>query len=102
MRQTTRSWRLHRRSDKELLDLARMFNPVIRGWISYFGSYRKSSLYPVLKHLNRTLARWAMRKYKRLRGHRKRACKWLENVARRDPALFAHWRLLGVTTSDGW
>lgn len=102
MRQTTRSWRLHRRSDKELLDLARMFDPVVRGWINYFGSYRKSALYPVLKHLNRTLVRWAMRKYKRLRGHRKRACKWLENVARRDPSLFAHWRLLGVITSDGW
>jgi RNA-directed DNA polymerase len=102
MRQTTRSWRLHRRSDKDLLDLARMFNPVVRGWISYFGNYRKSALYPVLKHLNRTLVRWAMRKYKRLRGHRTRASKWLANVARREPSLFVHWRLLGVVTTDGW
>jgi hypothetical protein len=24
-----------------------MFNPVIRGWIGYFGRYHKSALYPV-------------------------------------------------------
>ena len=28
-----RSWRLPRRPDKALTDLAHMFNPVIRGWI---------------------------------------------------------------------
>jgi hypothetical protein len=35
-----------------LTDLAHMFNPVIRGWIGYFGRYHKSALYPVFRHLN--------------------------------------------------
>jgi group II intron reverse transcriptase/maturase len=94
MRQTTRSWRLHQRSDKSLDDLARMFNPVIGGWMNYYGSYYKSATYPTLKHLDRVLARWAMWKYKRLRGHRRQAEQWLRRIARRQPTLFAHWRYL--------
>ena len=43
---------------------------------------------------NRKLARWATRKFKRLRRHRRRAEQWLRRVARRQPGLFAHWRLL--------
>ncbi len=32
-----RSWRMHLRSDKTIEDLANMFNPVLRGWINYYG-----------------------------------------------------------------
>ena len=31
---TVRRWALHHRSDKSLQDLAEMYNPCIRGWIS--------------------------------------------------------------------
>lgn len=96
-----RSWRLPRRTDKALTDLAHMFNPVIRGWIGYFGQYHKSALYPVFRHLNLTLGWWAMRKYKRLKGHRRRAEHWLGRIARRQPTLFAHWQLLGVRPTAG-
>jgi RNA-directed DNA polymerase len=96
-----RSWRLPRRTDKDLTDLAHMFNPAIRGWIRYFGSYHKSALYPVFRHLNLILSWWAMRKYKRFRGHRRRAEYWLGRIARRQPALFAHWQLLGVRPTAG-
>lgn len=94
IRQTIRSWRLHRRSDKSLEDFARMFNPIIRGWINYYGSYYKSALYPTFQHLDRVLSRWAIRKYKRLRKSQRRARKWLCRILRRDPRLFAHWYLL--------
>jgi RNA-directed DNA polymerase len=96
-----RSWRLPRRTDKALPDLAHMFNPVIRGWIGYFGRYHKSALYPVFQHLNLTLSWWAMRKYKRFKGHRRRAEHWLGRIARRQPTLFAHWQLLGVRPTAG-
>ncbi len=42
-----RSWKLHLRSDKAIEDLARMFNPIIRGWLQYYGRYYRSALYPV-------------------------------------------------------
>ncbi len=98
--QELRSWRINCRSDKTLTDLARMFNPVVQGWINYYGRFYKSMLYPVLRRINEYLVRWAMRKYKRLRGHRTRAVEWLAGVARREPNLFAHWRI-GMRP-DGW
>ena len=96
-----RSWRLPRRTDQALTDLAHRCNPVIRGWIGYFGRYHKSALDPVFQHLNLTLGWWAMRKYKRFKGHRRRAEQWLGRIARRQPTLFAHWQLLGVRPPAG-
>ena len=40
-----------------------------RRTINYYGRFYKSMLYPVFRHLNEILVRWAMRKYKRLRRH---------------------------------
>jgi RNA-directed DNA polymerase len=100
MRRTMRSWRLHLRSDRALDDLSRMFNPVLRGWINYYGSYYKSALYPIMRQLNRALTRWAMRKFKKLRGHQRQATHWLGRIARQGPNLFAHWRL-GVRPAAG-
>ena len=88
-----RRWRINLRSDKTITDFARSINPVVQGWINYYGRFYKSRLYPVLRRINAYLLRWATRKYKRLRGHLLRAVRWLQNVARREPALFAHWRL---------
>jgi RNA-directed DNA polymerase len=95
-----RSWRVNCRSDKTLSDLARMFNPHVQGWYNYYGRFYKSMLYPVFRRFNEHLVRWAMRKYKRLRRHYTRAVEWLASVARREPRLFAHWRM-GVLP-DGW
>ena len=92
MRQTMRRWALHQRSDKALDDLARRFNPVLRGWLNYYGSYHRSALYPTFHHLNEHLTRWAVRKYKRLRGHHRRARHWLRRIALAQPQLFAHWQ----------
>ena len=100
MRRTMRSWRLHLRSDKALYDLSRIINPVLRGWINYYGSYYKSALYPILRQLNRALTRWAMRKFKKLRGHQRQATHWLGRIARRELNLFAHWGL-GVRPAAG-
>jgi group II intron reverse transcriptase/maturase len=97
MRRTLRSWALPNRSDKSLEDLARMFNPVVQGWINYFASFYKSALYPTLRHLDLVLARWAARKYKKLRRHLRRARHWLARVAQTRPGLFAHWKLVQPT-----
>jgi RNA-directed DNA polymerase len=101
MRQTMRRWRIHLRSDKAIDDLARMWNPVLRGWIQYYGRFYKSALHAVFRHFNGLLVRWAMRKYKRLRRHRRRAEYWLGGIARREPRLFAHWYLLGLRPAAG-
>jgi RNA-directed DNA polymerase len=94
IRRTIRRWALHRRSDKALDDLARMFNSYIRGWINYYGRYCPSALYPTLQHFDHYLWRWASGKYKSLRGHKRRSRHWLLRIARRQPRLFAHWPLI--------
>ena len=94
IREEIRGWQLRCRIDKWIDDLARMFNPVIRGWITYYGRYYKSALYPTFRYLDQCLANWAMAKYKRLRRHRQRAGHWVSKTASRDPRLFAHWPLL--------
>ena len=101
VRQEMRAWKLHTRSDMSLEDLARKFNPVLRGWMTYYGSYYKSGVYPVFRHLNRTLMRWATRKYKRLKGHRRLAEQWLGRIARKEPKLFAHWSLTALRPTAG-
>lgn len=93
MRQTIRNWRIHLKPDKELVDISRMFNPVIRGWINYYGRFYKSGLYQVLRHMNKALVHWIRRKYKKLTGHKKRAEHWLGRIARQIPQLFAHWEM---------
>jgi hypothetical protein len=100
IRSEIRRWRLHRRSDLALGDLVRMINPVVQGWITYYGRFYKSAMYPSLQRINEYLVRWAMRKYKRLYGCVTKAWRWLEGVALREPQLFAHWRL-GVQPSAG-
>jgi RNA-directed DNA polymerase len=82
-----------KRSDKAIEDLSRMFNPILRGWLQYYGRYYRSALYPPMRQLDRSLARWAYRKYKKLRRHLRRATHWVARLSRRDPKLFAHWQM---------
>jgi RNA-directed DNA polymerase len=91
-RATIRSWRIQCRSDKSLEDISRMFRATLSGWLSYYGRYYKSGMYPTFRALNRRLVRWAQRKYKRYR-HQRRATHWLRRIARREPQLFPHWQL---------
>jgi RNA-directed DNA polymerase len=92
MRAKTRTMKFYRRSDLSLNDIAAVFNPILRGWIGYYGQYHRSELYPVLRHFNKTLISWAMRKFKKFRSHKTRAAIFLEKLAEREPNLFAHWK----------
>lgn len=96
IRQTVRRWALHRRSDKALDDLARMFNPYIRGWINYYGHFYRSLLLRDLRQIDAYLVRWGRYKYKRLRARTAGAREWLARVIRANPTLFAHWPFLYV------
>jgi RNA-directed DNA polymerase len=88
---TIKRWRLHLWSGKTLTDLAHAINPIVRGWIGYYGRFYPSELIVLLKRINEYLVRWAMRKYKRLRRRPGRAWEFLRAVTRRQPGLFAHW-----------
>jgi len=93
IRQKVRSWRLQLKSDKSIEDLSHMFRPVIQGWVNYYCRFHPSAFRYNADLLNMSLVRWALRKFKKLRGHRRRAIHWVGKVAQRQPHLFPHWRL---------
>lgn len=91
MRAETRKRGFRHRTELGLNDIANMYNPVLRGWIGYYGRYNPSALQPVLRHFNLTLVAWAMHKYKKFRSHKTRAAIFLGKIAEREPQLFVHW-----------
>jgi len=99
IRKEVRSWHLQRKVDKDLKDMANMFNPKIQGWINYYTHFYKSEIYDVLRYINGCLVKWVRRKYKK-RKARRRAEHWLGEVAKRDKNLFAHWKF-GILPSAG-
>jgi group II intron reverse transcriptase/maturase len=101
IRRTIREWRLAAtRNHQRLEDLARLVNPVVRGWMNYYGQFYRSKCVQVLRHLNEALAAWVRRKYTRFRRRERASMHWLGRIARRDPHVFALWDL-GVRPEAG-
>ncbi len=90
MSQLVRSWRIHMRGRYDLDELARWINPILVGWMTYYGRFYRSQLYPLLRRGNTYLMRWARKKYRRLRAH-ERFRAWWTGLLDRDPAVFKHW-----------
>lgn len=101
IRKAIREWRMaSTRSNQELEDLARLVNPVVSGWMNYYGRYYRSGVVQVLRYLNEALAAWVRRKYTRFRRRERASMHWLGRLARRDTDLFILWRL-GVIPAAG-
>ena len=96
MRSTIRDLNIRRQTQLSLADIARTLNPLVRGWIEYYGRYAPSALSPMLRYVNQTLVRWAMRKFKRFKAHKIRASRFLQKLVRERMSLFGHWRI-GMT-----
>jgi group II intron reverse transcriptase/maturase len=88
--QTVRRWRLHRRTELSFADLAQMINPIIRGWMRYYGAFYRSALSTLLARINTYLMRWTRKKYKRLRPRKKARAAW-QRITSQYPRYFAHW-----------
>lgn len=92
IRKKVRELNVSNRTDLSLNDLARWLNPILNGWLNYYGKYRRSEMYSIWRHFNKTLVAWAVRKYKRFRKRKTWASKHLQEIAEREPRLFVHWR----------
>lgn len=84
------SWRLYNRTGQDLIDVARDINPIVRGWMQYYGKFYRSRMYPLLSRINAYLMRWIRKKYKRLRAKR-RAVRCWRGIVERFPRMFTHW-----------
>jgi RNA-directed DNA polymerase len=91
-----RSWKLKSCATMSLEEVAMQINPIVRGWMNYYGRYCRSALSPVLDHVEMALSGWAMKKFKKLRRHRNESLQWLDRVRKASPNLFAHWTVAKV------
>ena len=88
-----KAWRIKRLVVFELEDIAKRYNPIIRGWLNYYGKFRKSEMYSLLKYLNNKILGWIRKKYKTFRKTKNRAIKWLFKQIKIKTHLFEHWKL---------
>jgi RNA-directed DNA polymerase len=93
MRATIRDLGIRHRTHLSMDDIAEQLNPLLRGWIEYYGRYMPWALRPLLRHVNQTLRAWMMRKFKRFMGRKIKATLSLERVSRERPGLFVHWKI---------
>jgi RNA-directed DNA polymerase len=91
MRRKVREWNLGRCVSLSLKEIRDWIAPQLRGWVAYYGQFRKSTLYRGLRLLDQHLVQWARQKYKRYRQHKQRAWDWLKGMQSREPRLFPHW-----------
>ena len=93
MRQTIRDLKLRCQTQLSLQDIARKLNPLLRGWIQYYGRYTPSALYPLYRYVNQTLLAWVMRKFKRFKHRTIAASQFLQRLAQTRADLLVHWQL---------
>lgn len=85
--------KVHRMTYKSVVGIAQSLNPMIRGWVNYYGKFRPSMLHKVFKLLNNRLVKWARKRYKRYKDSIKRAYRWYNDVKKQFPKLFYHWEM---------
>ena len=93
IRRTVRAWQLPSQAQKTLAEIAPSIDPIVRGWMNYYGRYSRSECIRVLRYINQKLAKWARKKYKPLRKRDRQSEHYLGRLARRRPDLLALWAL---------
>ena len=92
MSQHLRNFRIRSRTELTLPQIASRINPVVRGWINYYGSFYRSALSRIATCINRSLIRYVQRKYKKLSHRQTAASRFIKDIAAKNPQLFAHWK----------
>ncbi|MGK2877738.1 MAG: group II intron reverse transcriptase/maturase [Solirubrobacterales bacterium] len=85
-----RRWRLHNWTGHTIAEVAARINPIVRGWMQYYGAFYRTALRPLLQRINAYLMRWLRKKYRRLRPFKKALACW-QRIISQYPRGFAHW-----------
>jgi group II intron reverse transcriptase/maturase len=76
---------------RNIVGVAQYLNPLIRGWVHYYGKFKMYELTKVFTLLSWRLVSWARKRYKRYKTNFKKSFNWLKRVKVQYPALFYHW-----------
>lgn len=78
-------------SARSLEAIAGMLEPKVRGWMNYYGKFRKWELTRVWTLINNRLILWVRKHYKRVKRSKKQARMFVKRIYRQNPFLFLHW-----------
>jgi RNA-directed DNA polymerase len=92
IRAEVRKWNHGAWVQQTLEEIAKEINPVIQGWINYYGKHNVGEFKETLKAVNVKLSRWVRNKFKGYRQHKTKAVYKLGDIALANPDLFAHWK----------
>lgn len=76
-----------------LQEIATYSRPYIQGWVNYYCLFNRALFSRVSAYFNLLLLRWAMSKFKHLRGKRNKTLHWFYALTQRSASLFPHWKL---------
>lgn len=90
-KEAVKEWFKRVKSTRTLGEVAQVVNPVVKGWINYYGKYQASELSGTMRYIETGLMGWASKKYEKLKCSWKKRNKWLAKNKERKPDLFVHW-----------
>lgn len=91
-RDTIKSWIKEVKPNGSLKEFVNIINPVVSGWINYYGKFNESELWSTMWSIDALLMKWGMKKYDKLKRSWKKAKDWLTSIQKREPYLFISWR----------
>jgi len=92
MRDKIRQIDLRRQTYLPLEEIASRLNPILRGWIQYYGRFYPTELRAKLfSYLNQELSAWLRQKHQRLLQKHRRSRELVARIAQQRPGLFVHW-----------
>lgn len=91
-RRIKHEFKLKRKLHWSLSAIAEMVNPVLRGWLQYYGAFCGSEMLSLWRYMNQVLCNWAVRKYKGLNRGQSNGFNLLKRAFRARPKLFVHWK----------
>jgi RNA-directed DNA polymerase len=98
IRETIKNLNIPRQTPRTLEEIARQINPLLRGWIGYYGRFNRSALCTLANYVNQKLRRWIMRKFRGFQSRKTQASSFLRRLAQENPGLFEHWKVFGTAT----
>ena len=91
MRKKMKEWSTLRTAGCQIEDIAKEINPVVRGWINYYGKFYKTKLKSFMREINLRIVKWARSKYLKVRPTVLKGLRWLRAISDKQPNLFTHW-----------
>lgn len=91
IRDKIRSLKIQSCTECNIERMAEIVNPCLRGWLNYYGVFRKSAMGRICDMIQNNLVKWAKNKFRKLRNSWLKARGFIKALYRSRPILFAHW-----------